>query len=215
VEKIESYAKIVEKKGGVSSVWGFIDGTMRAICRPVEFQRRYYSGYKKCHSYKFQAVMTPDGILSSLTGPWPGREGDRGMYLESGLEQHLRVVNEGWRAEDRLYLYGDPAYALSYGVISGYKASVGCPLSPVLKAVNAHMSSIRVSVKHGFAKTMNLWGFNGYKAGLRSGLSPVAGYFMVGVLLSNIHSCIYRNETCMCFYCNPPSLQQYLTLSVL
>ncbi|RPA90377.1 hypothetical protein L873DRAFT_441811 [Choiromyces venosus 120613-1] len=187
---------------------------MRAICRPVEFQRRYHSGYKKYHSYKFQVVMTPDGLLSSLTGPWPGQKGDWGMYLELGLERHLQEVNEGGDAENSLYLYGDPAYALSYGIISGYKAIVRYPLSPVLKAVNAHMSGMHVSVEHGFAKTINLGGFNGYKSGLRSGISPVAGYFMVGVLFSNIHSCIYRNEICMCFHCNPPSLNEYLTLPI-
>jgi len=103
-------------------------------------------------------------------------------------------------------------YTLSYGIVSGYKATVGTPLNPVLKAMNAQMSSMRVSVEHGFGKTMSLWSFNGYKGGLKRGLSPVAGYFMVAVLLSNIHSCLYRNETCDRFYCDPPSLSTYLSL---
>jgi hypothetical protein len=212
VAQIKNYTRIVELKGGVKGVWGFIDGTMRAICRPTSDQRRYYSGYKKCHAYKFQAIMTPDGILSSLAGPWPGREGDWGMFVSSGLEPKLRQINQGLTVGDRSYLYGDPAYALSYGVISSYKALPGQPLSPVLKAMNAHMSDMRVCIEHGFGKTMNLWGFNGHKTNLKSGISPVAGYYLVAILLSNIHSCIFRNQTCRRFHCDPPSLQDYLSL---
>jgi hypothetical protein len=36
----------------------------------------YYSGYKKAHGYKFQTVITPDGIMSSLAGPTVASHGD-------------------------------------------------------------------------------------------------------------------------------------------
>jgi hypothetical protein len=109
-------------------------------------------------------------------------------------------------------LYGDPAYTLSFGIISAYKAAPRQPLSLVLKEINAHISGMRVSVEHGFGKTMNLWSFNGFKTNLMIGLSPVAGYFLVAVLLSNIHSCVYCNQTCHLFHTNPPSLHDYLLL---
>ncbi|RPB00936.1 hypothetical protein L873DRAFT_1893780 [Choiromyces venosus 120613-1] len=134
------------------------------------------------------------------------------MYIDSGLETHLKEINQGMGADERCYLYGDPAYVLSYGIVTGYKATVRLPLNPVLKEMNAHMSSIRVSVEHGFGETMNLWAFNGYKRSLQSGLSPIAGYFLVAILLSNIHSCFYRNESCDRFDCDPPSLSAYLSL---
>ncbi|PWW79620.1 hypothetical protein C7212DRAFT_275924 [Tuber magnatum] len=187
---------------------------MRAICHPTIHQQYYYSGYKKLHAYKFQAVMTPDSIISSLSGPWFGKDGDWGVYLNSGLEFYLRRINDGLIPEERCYLYRDLVYTLSYGIIGGYKATIGRPLDPVLKAVNIHMSSMQVSVEHGFGKTMSLWSFNGFKGSLKIGLSPVAVYFLVAVLLSNIHSCFYRNETCNRFHCNPPSLSEYLTLHV-
>ena len=134
------------------------------------------------------------------------------MYLQSGLELELRHVNRSFSPHERCYLYGDPAYTLSYGIISAYKAGPGRPLSPVLKEINAHMSGLRVSVEHGFGKTMNLWSFNGFKTNLKVGISPVAGYFLVAVLLSNIHSCVYRNQTCRLFHSEPPSLYDYLLL---
>ncbi|PWW71741.1 hypothetical protein C7212DRAFT_148763, partial [Tuber magnatum] len=108
------------------------------------------------------------------------------------------------------YLYGDPAYALSYGIVSGYKATVELPLNPVLKAMNAYMSSMQVSVEHGFGKSINLWSFNEFKGSLKSGLLPIAGYFSVTILLSNIHSCLYRNKTCTGFHCYPSLLSSYL-----
>ncbi|PWW74668.1 hypothetical protein C7212DRAFT_209305, partial [Tuber magnatum] len=112
-------------------------------------------------------------------------------------------------------LYGDPVYALSYGIVSRYKATPGSPLDPTLKAINAHMSSVDVSIKHGFGKIIYLWSFIGFKGNLKSSLSPVAGYFLIAVLLSNIHSCFYRNKTCDCFPCDLPSLSNYLLLQVI
>ncbi|RPA99226.1 hypothetical protein L873DRAFT_1684627, partial [Choiromyces venosus 120613-1] len=70
-------------------------------------------------------------------------------------------INQEMGADKRYYLYGDPVYALSYGIVSGYKTTIGLPLNPVLKEMNAHISSIHVSIEHGFGKTLNLWAFNG------------------------------------------------------
>ena len=94
------YSEAIHQAGGGQNIWGFIDGTMRAICRPKANQRLYYSGYKKCHAIKFQAVTTPDGLMSHLAGPWEGRVGDYGMYLDSGLQDRLRAVNQNEGGED-------------------------------------------------------------------------------------------------------------------
>ncbi|RPA99224.1 hypothetical protein L873DRAFT_1684634, partial [Choiromyces venosus 120613-1] len=110
------------------------------------------------------------------------------------------------------YLYGEPAYALSYGIISGYKTTVRLPLDLILKAMNMHMSSMHINVEFGFGKMMDLWSFNRFKGNLKSGLSPIARYFLITCFLSNIHSCLYQNETCDQFHCDLPSLSRYLLL---
>ncbi|PWW74667.1 hypothetical protein C7212DRAFT_209210, partial [Tuber magnatum] len=94
-KQILKYSDMIERKGVVKSVWGFIDGTIRTICRPIHHQQYYYSGYKKYHTFKFQAVMIPDGIISYLAGTWFGQEGDWSMYIDSKLESHLRDINDG------------------------------------------------------------------------------------------------------------------------
>jgi len=90
LQKISNYTKAIEKVVGGSSIWGWIDGTMRPFCRPGENQAYYYSGHKKAHSFQFQSIMTPDGIMSSLHGPYMGLSGDWMIWNNSGLEGILR-----------------------------------------------------------------------------------------------------------------------------
>ena len=82
----------IEHKGGVKCVWGFIDGTMRSICCPDKGQEVYYSGYKKCHAVKYQALSTPDGLITHLAEPYTGRESDWTAYQSSGLVEKLREL---------------------------------------------------------------------------------------------------------------------------
>lgn len=56
--------------------WGFIDGTLNATCRPVLDQEQFYLGHKRKHGYKFQSIVTPDGLVSSLMRPFIGHWGD-------------------------------------------------------------------------------------------------------------------------------------------
>ncbi|PWW77826.1 hypothetical protein C7212DRAFT_176156, partial [Tuber magnatum] len=122
--------------------WGFIKGTIRTICRSTNHQQYYYSGYEKYHGIKFQAAIILDGIISCLAGPWFRKDRDWKRYIDSGLKKHLRKINQGTEPNKSCYLYDEHAYALSYRVVSGYKATVGLPLNPVLKVMNAHMSSM-------------------------------------------------------------------------
>lgn len=62
--------------GGGSCFWGVIDGTLNATCRPVIDQEQFYSGHKRKHGYKYHSIVTPDGLVSSLMGPFIGRRGD-------------------------------------------------------------------------------------------------------------------------------------------
>ncbi|KAF8589782.1 hypothetical protein K439DRAFT_1243753, partial [Ramaria rubella] len=40
-----------------ASVFGCIDRTICLTCHPRHFQELVYTGYKKCHSMKFQGVV--------------------------------------------------------------------------------------------------------------------------------------------------------------
>ncbi|KLO08611.1 hypothetical protein SCHPADRAFT_801183, partial [Schizopora paradoxa] len=57
-EALARYADAIFRKGApVRTVWGFIDCTIRRICRPKLHQRQAYNGHKKIHAVKFQCVV--------------------------------------------------------------------------------------------------------------------------------------------------------------
>ncbi|XP_068690859.1 uncharacterized protein [Montipora foliosa] len=69
-DDLQIYSDAVAAKGAaLHDCFGFIDGTVRPICRPGEQQRILYSGHKRLHSLKFQAVALPNGLIGNLYGP--------------------------------------------------------------------------------------------------------------------------------------------------
>ena len=67
------FANAVHEKGAaLDDCWGFIDGTVRPICRPQRNQRLDYNGHKRVHAIKFQSVVAPNG-LANLYWPVEGR----------------------------------------------------------------------------------------------------------------------------------------------
>lgn len=77
-EKLQEFAVAIERVGGAQGVWGFIDGTFRPHQRlqGQDAQHLVFSGHKRAHRINYQAIVTPDGLISSLTGPWPGPVND-------------------------------------------------------------------------------------------------------------------------------------------
>ena len=49
--------------------FGFIDGTVRPICRPKQNQRIVYNGHKRVHGLKCQSVVLPSGMIANMYGP--------------------------------------------------------------------------------------------------------------------------------------------------
>ena len=68
--KLQSYSDAVVAKGAaLDNCFGFIDGTVRPLSRPGEFQRVVYNGHKRVHALKFQSVALPNGLIGSMFGP--------------------------------------------------------------------------------------------------------------------------------------------------
>ena len=173
---------------------GFIDGTLRAICRPTRHQRIVYNGHKRFHGLKFQSVVTPDGIVAHLFGPVVGRVHDARLFNESGL---LPILEEHFNVPAPLgpfYLYGDPAYGLNRWVVCPYK---GAHITAAQEEFNRRMSSVREAVEWAFGKVVNLFAFVDYKKNLKLGLQQVGSFYIVAVLLTNCHTCLYgvRSQT--------------------
>ena len=64
---LESYARVIASKGSpLPNCFGFIDGTVRPICRPEQNQRIVYNGHKRVHGLKYQSVVLPNGMIANM-----------------------------------------------------------------------------------------------------------------------------------------------------
>jgi nuclease HARBI1 len=69
-DNIRRWMNAIRQKGApLEHCLGFVDGTVRPICRPSCNQNQSYNGHKRVHSLKFQSVSAPNGIIVDLTGP--------------------------------------------------------------------------------------------------------------------------------------------------
>ena len=94
-------------------IFGFIDNTMNAMCRPGGgptrdginaprndpiIQRSFYNGWKKCHGLKYQTVDIPNGMIFNAFGPVSCRHNDTFTLGESKivekLQNCLHLVNQ-------------------------------------------------------------------------------------------------------------------------
>ena len=79
---LQTYADAIVRKGApLENCFGFVDGTVRPICRPNEHQSTVYNGHKRVHALKFQSVTIPNGLIANLYGP----VGKKGIHLCNGL----------------------------------------------------------------------------------------------------------------------------------
>jgi len=207
-QSLDEYARIIHEKGAaLDFCWGFVDGTVRPVCRPGQNQRVFYNGHKRIHAIKFQSVVTPNGLISNLFGPIEGRRHDSAMLAQSGLLQELQAHSHDPNGRI-LCIYGDPAYPLRVHLQAPYR---GPGLTPEQRVFNKSMSSVRISVEWIFKEIINYFKFMDFKKNLKIKLSAVGKMYIVCALLQNFRTCLYGNQVTHFFDCKPPSLNEYLT----
>ena len=203
---LQEYAAAVHRRGApLQNVFGFIDGTLRAMCRPSSNQRQVYNGHKREHGIKFQSVVTPNGLVANMFGPFEGRRHDAALLSDSGLLTKLdalpRLVNGKAFA-----LYGDPAYPLRSQLLCPFRGAV---LTAEQEQFNKSMSSVRESVEWVFGKIITNFAFLDFKKNLKLLLQPVGKYYLVGTIFTNCHTCLYGSQTSDYFNVQPPQLEDY------
>lgn len=213
---LEKYAAAIHRAGApLTGVWGFIDCTIRRICRPSKWQRAAYNGHKKFHALKFQAIMLPNGLFGHLFGPEEARRNDNHLLRKSGILEacEAHAVRDGTTEDtpaDQRYLqiFGDPAYGVSHQIISPFSAANA--RSEDEQQWNAEMASVRIEVEHGFGIVANKWPFLNAGWKMQVYRSPVGRYYRAGVLFTNAITCLGReNQVSAYFDCQPPDLRDY------
>ena len=212
---LEEFAQAVHAQNApLQNIWGFIDGTVRAISRPIIGQCLMFNGHKRVHVLKFQSVVTPNGLIANLHGPCEGRRHDGFLPRDSDLLDQVQVHMNRQRplldgASPVYSLYGDPAYPVRAQLLALHR---GVNLTQDQILFNSRMSAVRVSVEYGFQKVLQQFAFLDFKKNLKILLQPVGRLYVVGVLLINCHTCLYGSQTSRMFDLSPPSLEEYLQL---
>ena len=206
-ENLKSFANAVHNKGAaLDNCWGFVDGTVRPICKPSQHHREVYNGHKRVHALKFQSVVAANGMIASLFGPVEGRRHDSRMLAMSGL---LGQLEEHSFSPDgqALCIYGDPAYPHRVHLQRPFARRAA--LSPDEMAFNQSMSQVRIAVEWVFGDIITYFKFLDFKKNLKIGLSSVGKFYIVSALLRNSLTCLYGNNTSHFFDIDPPSLDEY------
>ncbi|RPA78411.1 hypothetical protein BJ508DRAFT_212043 [Ascobolus immersus RN42] len=201
-ERLTLYAQAISNKGApLDKCWGFLDCTIRAISRPIQWQRELYNGHHREHSLKYAAVKCPDGLIRHLYGPIPGRRNDNHLLKQSQLlERCLEYAPE-------FYLYGDSAYGKYQVLLSPWSR---IELSEAQFEFNLQMSRVRECVEWGFEDILRLWTSLTFTRSQKLFGTLVGAQFKVATLLTNLHICLYGCQTSRYFNLNPQSLEDYL-----
>ncbi|KAE9124044.1 hypothetical protein PF002_g7954 [Phytophthora fragariae] len=207
IKNLDRYCAAIAAKatGSIEGVWGFIDGTVRPICRPSKGQQAMYNGHKRVHAMKFQTVVTPDGIISHLFGPVDGRRHDLFILNQSGLKTQLEI-NPSFH--NNKLIYGDPAYGRTNVFCCPYK---GCRVNAPQMELNKDMSAVRVSVEWSYGEITKYYSFPDYKRHQRVATTPTATLDKLGVFFTNCVT-IARggSNNSKYFSCKPPTFDEYL-----
>ena len=111
-ENLRRFADVIHANGAaLDNCWGFLDGTVKLICRPSMKQRTVYNGHKRVHSLTLQSVVASNGMIANLFGPVEGRGHDAAMLMLSALLDELQQFSYAPNGE-ALCIYGDPVYPL-------------------------------------------------------------------------------------------------------
>ena len=203
---LETFCDAIHGKGSaLDNCWGFVDGTVRPICRPGQMQRILYNGHKKVHSIKFQSVAAPNGLIANLYGPVEGVRHDSAMLAQSGFYAQLQQYSYDTNGRP-LCIYGDTAYPLRPQLQAPFQ---NANLTPQQEAFNTSMSKVRTSVEWLFGDITNWFSFMDFKKNLKIGLSCVGKMYIVCALLKNARTCLYGSMTTEFFGLDPPDIRQY------
>ena len=204
--ELQIFADKIHSKGApLSNCWGFVDGTVRPVCRPGKNQRIIYNGHKRIHAIKFQSVAAPNGLIANLFGPVEGCRHDSAMLAMSQLYPQLQQFSINQNGQP-LCIYGDPAYPFRPQLQAPFK---GNNVTPMQNEYNKAMSAVRVSVEWVFGDIVNYFAFMDFKKNLKLELSAVGKMYIVCALLTNAHTCLYKSMTSEFFDLDPPMLEQY------
>ncbi|CAM9555962.1 unnamed protein product [Discosporangium mesarthrocarpum] len=191
-------------------VFAFVDRPLRPHCRTAipGTQAATYSGYKRVNGIKFQGAMLPNGLPYDVAGSAVGRRHSAWLFRESNLNPKVRDAQEGPPVQ---YAgYGDTVYPMLSHVKRGQRETDMITVEE--RKVNKRMSTCTINIEWAFGKVLQLWPFLDSEKNSKLHLQPITHLYIVGALLTNMHTCLYGSQTGHYFDLNPPGLEEHLQM---
>lgn len=188
------------------SIFGFIDNTISAICRPASgpaapggpnaprqdplIQQAFYTKFKKLHGVKFQVIALPNGMFLHVQGAISARNNDVINLRESDILNILRNLQEG---SPVLYtIHGDGAYDLPHRMITG---------GPLV---------VRVTCEWEFGDLKQLFSAIDFEKMLRLRENHVSSIIFASMWFFNAHVAMNGNNTSNYFDLLPPTIEEWM-----
>jgi hypothetical protein len=214
-DDLRRFSAAVQAKSGVDVCFGFLDGTVRPVCKPRDAQGELYNGKDRVHALKYQIVSTPDGIIRHIDGPWPGRRHDQHMVSSAPCSLGLPVLQEWLLAHPRTpygtqyFIYADAGYTTAPGIETPWPDA---DFNLEHHAYNEAMSASRIAVEWEFGHILFYWAAHHFKPQQKvlsnQGIGQV---YFVSAFLTNLYTCLHPSKTSNYFGLQPPSLSSYVT----
>jgi hypothetical protein len=197
-----------EEPGGFC-VFGFIDNTMFAFCRPGGgpirdgeqsprvpkiVQQAWYTGWKKLHGMKWQTVILANGMDFEVWGPASVRHPDAYTLNHSNIEEKLEILQRNKLLKYKMY--GDSAYFDDDFMVTGG----GCGLSSVRETIEWSYKDIKVQ-----------WKYLNFKYCLTLKNQPLAKIVFACMLLRNVLCTLYADQTADYFVMLPPEFEEWIS----
>ncbi len=203
------------------NVFGFIDNTMNATCRPgggpardgVDaprndplIQRAWYNGWKKLHGMKWQTIDLPNGMNFHVYGPVSVRHNDLYTLFYSEVNDKLAALQAG--EELQYVVYGDSAYIVV--IDTHIKARhFDEPNSDRQVLENRTLSSCRECIEWDYGDVSTMWAMTDFKKMLKIRKMPVSDIYLCAMLLRNAYNTMNGSNTALYFNLQPPTLEDW------
>lgn len=67
---LQTYVQVISQRGSpLQNRFGFVDGTVRPIARPDNYQGIVYNSNEQVHAPQFQSLALSNGTIGHLYGP--------------------------------------------------------------------------------------------------------------------------------------------------
>jgi hypothetical protein len=130
-----------------------------------------------------------------------GSSNDSGCMNRSGFLQQMDAWDPGF------CVYADAAYGHNRHVQKAFTRQQANALELLY---NAAHNGPRTSVEHEFKEMVCRWAFIDFNKKLAWRKSPVINYLKVAALFTNMHTCLYGNQTSKKYGISPPPLEVYM-----